>query len=732
MSKKRMKINLVWLFLFLIPLILPAAFPPCSYDLSQESQSLPEKKPTLLKLLDLIPSAESIHFVQEKTQFQQHDLPTEQRHPKTWNLSERIEQDLEAGLHMLFSVDEDIVTRLRSIEQEKATLDLAVQAIEQAILSGQKVYLFGCEETGRWMKLIESSLWRPFWRDLKERKKIWSKIGPRVGEAIEDRLIGEMPGADRSLIYPLAGLSDLMLLGRLQLVEREIEPGDVIICISGSGTTPAVIGAISEALSQWKRRHPYDAEKIRKKLFLFMNNPEEALLSFDHVRAVLEEPAITKINLTTGPQALTGSLRMQASTIDTYVIGNIIQAAIDRALRPLLSPKDMEHLGFRDPIVLSEKSGEFSSILKKVKRITPSLARLIRLEENTYKEGHSVTYSALKGISTVFNDCAERSSNFFLRPLDTVKTQPPRSRLRVWALKEKQEEAWLALLGRPFRGLSSPAYKNQIEEEIADPEFKQIALESIRNAGEDQQFLYNFASSENNLRNIGPEKGDLGILVGFFPEEEQIDDKKSDFYKLLNSFHQNDGKIALLFLTENSEEKVEKIIRKIPGIDLETDALVVLNLDENNDPLDLNRHTALKIILNAHSSALVARTSKVIGSSVLAFSPENHKTVDRTTYLIQSYVNDTLQRPQWVKLHGIQKPISFGEANAVLYDAIAFMKDKKGGEAQTLEAALSIIRILESLRLNRAFSNEEALRIVQKTGLESYLGDVATQNLQTR
>lgn len=728
MSKKGMKMNLVRVFLFSTSIILMAVSYPPKFLLSQqEDQPVPLKKPSLLRLLDLMPSAESIDFLQEKISYQLHELPAEQRHPKTWNLSQRIEQDLEAGLHMLFAVDEDIAATLKTLQKEPNALDRAAQAVEQAILSGGKIYLFGGEETGRWMKEIESSLWRPFWTDLKERKKIWSKISPRVGDSIEERLIGEMPGADRSLIHPLPGMADLMLIGRLQLLERGIEPGDAIICTSGSGSTPAVIGAITEGLSQWKRRYPYDAEEMKKQLYFCMNNPEEVLISFDHVRAVLEEPAITKIDLSTGPQALTGNLRLQAATIDTFVIGNIIRTAIDRTLRAVLSSNEMESLGFQKAVVLSEKLEEFSPILKKVNRAMPSLARLIRLEENALKGGHSVTYSALEAANSVFNECSERSSAFFLPPLDTIKAQIPRSQIQVWALKEKQEEAWLALLGRPFRGLSTPSYEKQIEEQIADPQLRQISLESLTKAGEDQQFLYNFAFSDYNLRNHGPEKGDLGILVMISPEEEQFDDKKSIYNKFLGELHKRGAQTALIFVTENSEEEAKKIVRKMPSFDLETDAHMVLALDEKDDPLGLNMKIALKITLNALSNSVMARTGRVVGNSIPDFDPENPKSVDRATYIIQSYVNDVLQHPQWVKQHGIQVPINYGEANAILYDAISYMKNKKDRDGHADEVGLSIVRVLESLRQVKAISKEEALQIVRKKGLEIYLKDVVTQ-----
>jgi len=100
--------------------------------LSQEESQALQPEENLLKLLGISPSAESIDYVQNKTQFQLHTLLTEQRHPKTLNLSYRIQKDSRAGLEMLFSVDEDIEERLESLDKEK--LEQLVLAIEKALL----------------------------------------------------------------------------------------------------------------------------------------------------------------------------------------------------------------------------------------------------------------------------------------------------------------------------------------------------------------------------------------------------------------------------------------------------------------------------------------------------------------------------------------------------------------------------------------------------------------------
>jgi hypothetical protein len=130
---------------------------------------------------------------------------------------------------------------------------------------------------------------------------------------------------------------------------------------------------------------------------------------------------------------------------------------------------------------------------------------------------------------------------------------------------------------------------------------------------------------------------------------------------------------------------------------------------------------ALKILLNAHSTAVMTRLGRVVGNTMTNVSPSNLKLIGRATFLVQSHVNDVLARPGWVRRNVRREPITYGEANVVLFDAISFLKDKKGTAGQTAEVALSIIRIIESLRQNRGLSNAEALEIVAKVGLSRYL-----------
>jgi N-acetylmuramic acid 6-phosphate etherase len=728
LEAKKMRTQFLIRFL-LLSLCLLLWTPQAFFASRQENQPAANAEVDLLQLLGITPSPESIDYIQNKTQFQLHTLLTEQRHPKTWDLSERIQKDPRAGLKMLFSVDEDIEDKLRSLSREKGALEQAVQAIEEALLSNHKIYVYGCGATGRLAKQMESTFWRPFWQKVKSTGNIWKKIQPHLGESIESRLIGEMTGGDRALISSLEGFEDLQLIGHLQLEDRKIEKGDVVICVTEGGETSSVIGTILSALDQWKQVNAYDPAQTRKNLYFIYNNPDEKLLPFDRSRVVLEEPGITKINLTTGPQAITGSTRMQATTIETFVVGNIIQTALDRILRKSLSIKEMEKLGFITEQSLKNNFGDFSWLLKQVQANSDAVAKFTQLEAQTYESGHFSTYFAQEGLITVFIDSTERSPTFRLFPLDTVKEEKRKCWIQVWTPSAGLQEAWRAFLGRPFRGLAPEFYRRPFEEKIDDPYLKKAALDSLKNAGDDQQNLYDFSFSDFNLRNRGPKQGDLGVAVCIQHDVDTLKKKNSEFRRFIDLFSSNGANMAIILISDKPPEDVIKIIKKIAGIDTQgKDSVIALHIKRRNDPFGINQQIALKILLNAHSTAVMARLGKVIGNTMTNVSPSNLKLIGRATYLIQSHVNDTLSRPQWVKLHGIQNPISYEEANAVLFEAINFLKDQREKAGQTAEVALSIIRILESFRLKRNFSNAEALNIFNKTGLSQYLTDITTES----
>lgn len=691
-------------------------------------------KTGLLKLLGIEPSAESVDYVQNKTQFQLHTLLTEQRHQKTWYLGERIREDTLAGLKMLSSVDDDIAAKMAELAAGPEAVEQAARAVEGAIRSGHKIYVYGCGATGRLAKQMESTFWRPFWHRVKADGRIWRKAAGTLGAgaAIEDSLIGEMTGADRALISSLEGFEDLQLIGRLQLHDRGVEKGDVVICVTEGGETSSVIGTVLAALDEWKSAPGFDPAESRKNLYFVYNNPDDRLMPFERSRSVLVEPGITKINLTTGPQAITGSTRMQATTIETYVVAAIVETAVERVLGPALGGRDMERLGFAAAKTgagaaaggVAARLREFEGVLTGARAALAELARLTDVESAAYGGGHFSTYYAEKGLITVFIDSTERSPTFRLLPLDTVKEPRRKCWIQVWTNAATPAEAWRAFLGRPFRGLSAEMYRRPFETEVPDPYLRRAALESLKKAGDDQADLYDFSLSKANTEARGPKKGDLCVLVALTPEERLFADPGSGFSRVLRLAAEGGADAGVMVVTDRPEKEfaaVADAVRRRWAGGAGRLVVVPVSVRSDGDPFRIRQQMAAKMLLNAHSTAVMAKLGKVVGNTMTNVSPSNLKLIGRATFLIQSHVNDVLGRPEWVKARGARPPIRYGEANAVLYDAIAYLRDQPAAAGQTAEVAFSIIRILESLKQGRAVTHAEALELVRSPGLSKYL-----------
>jgi len=685
----------------------------------------------LLQLLGIEVSPESLDYVQNKTQFQLHTLLTEQRHPKTWNLSEKIKTDLPGGLHMLFSVDEDIAARLEALSASPQVLEDLSQEIKQTVLNRKKIYFYGCGATGRLAKQMESTFWRPFWKSVSENSAIWAKVEKALGPDVGERLIGEMTGGDRALISSLEGFEDLQLIGQLQLKDHQIEKDDLVICITEGGETSSVIGTILAALEQWKQAPDYSPAKSRRKLYFVYNNPDDRLRPFDRSRQVIDEPGITKINLTTGPMAIAGSTRMQATTIETYVLGVALEKATFDLLEEILTPKELQKLGFSHKYGIVKNLKAFSSLLSPIKNAVPQIAPWTELEASTYASSHFSTYFAGKALITVFIDSTERSPTFRLYPLDTINEPSRKCWIQVWTQAEDRRQAWQNFLGRPFRGLKEDFYRSEFEEKVEDPYLRQAALESLKKAGDNQQDLYDFSFSEFNIKKRGPKPDDLGVLITLSPEENNLLDNNSVINQFASLFLKNGANLIMVNIADLPEKKmaereseVQNFYQKMTSNKNQKILQVWIGIDKENDPFQLRQNIALKMILNAHSTAVMTKLGRVIGNTMTNVSPSNLKLIGRATYLIQSHVNDCLRQPGWIKKYGLRPPIRYGEANAVLFDSIAFLQQKQEVAGQTAEVALSIIRILESLRQKKGISNEEALSIVQNVGLAEYLNKV--------
>jgi N-acetylmuramic acid 6-phosphate (MurNAc-6-P) etherase len=669
----------------------------------------------VLKLLNLTPSPKSIDYVENKKEFHLFNLLTEQRHSKTWNLSFAIQSNTEAGLRMLFSVDQDVARKIKELVRDPSKLEQMVQAVAAAAQQGHRIYVYGCGATGRLAKQMESSFWRPFWRKVKQHS-CWETLNKHLPADIEEHLTGEMTGADRALVSSLEGFEDLLLIRKLQLHDHKIERGDVVICVTEGGETSSVIGTILAALEQYGELDDSKRVDSQNHLYFVYNNPDDALRPFTRSASVLDNPAITKINLTTGPQAITGSTRLQATTIETFVVGVVLEEAIGRIIGQYLKPAELAELGYGRNLTLAERLAEFDGVKAAVDAAVSAAARFTDLEADTYRRNRFSTYFAKKALITVFIDNTERSPTFRLYPLDKAQDRERQCWVQVWTEASDLRQAWRNFLGRPFRGLEASFYRESFEKQVSDPYLREAALRSLANAGNDQEYSYDFSFSGANVAIKGPQPGDLCVAVLLDDELEELLTPGSAFHDFVSLVHERRTRLAILVVGDMS---LSDAAARVAGLLRKDDVVVGVVIREGDDPLAVRRQIGLKMLLNAHSTGIMASLGRVIGNTMTSVSPSNLKLIGRATYLIMTHVNDILRQPEWIAAHGSMEPLSFSEANAALIEAMDYVHSRVAG--QTAEVALSIIRIMEALDRQNAVSWEEAQRILDEEGLAPYL-----------
>ena len=673
-------------------------------------------KNNILSLLKIKPSARSVDYVKNKKQFQLHTLLTEQRHPKTWNLSFAIKDRVEEGLKQILSVDEDISKKFQQVIKNTASLSQAADAVVNAMKERRKIFIYGCGATGRLAKQMESALWRPFWRKIK-KSRLWEKLRSSLPEDIEDLLIGEMTGGDRAFISSLEGFEDLQLVGKLQLRDREVEKGDVVFCITEGGETSSVIGAILAAAEQYGELDQNNMEDAKNHLYFLYNNPDDILRPFDRSRTVMKNPAITRINLTTGPQAITGSTRMQAATSETFIMGVIMEEGIFRLLKECLSEQELAQLGFFRKTGIKERLLSFDGVRKLLMSALEDMVKFTSLESLTYKNKCRATYFAKNAVITVFIDCAERSPTFHLYPLDAVNEKERKCWLQVWTEGKDYRCAWQNILGRDFKGLDEKYYEPYFLKHIDDVYLKEAALQSLSKAGQEQEKLYDFSFSKENIAARGPQEGDLGVLVCVDDEIDELSRPESSLFQFVSLLREKNASLALVLVSDRENQEVKDRAGRLPFVQ-ERDVVIDIIMDRMGDPLNLRRQTALKILLNGHSTGVMARMGRVVGNTMTNVNPSNLKLIGRATYLIMSHVNDVVSREDWVKKNGKTEPISYAQANVVLYEAMDFISKCC---VLTSEVEISIIRILAARRKKSYISWEEALSIAETIGLEHYI-----------
>jgi N-acetylmuramic acid 6-phosphate etherase len=350
----------------------------------------------------------SDEFLKVSAQFRLGELPTESRHPLTKNLSTLAVDDLDSALRLLRQVE--IGATQSAFANAYDQLKSLSRIIVETWASGGRVFFCGCGATGRLSVSLEA-LWR-------------KECAARGADGESERVLSFIAGGDYALVRSIENFEDHPEYGAQQLRDLGFSREDLLIATTEGGETPFVIGATLEAASI-SSRAPW---------FLFCN-PRESLMGLERCRDVFSNPGIQSVSLPTGPMALAGSTRLQASTVLMLAGGACLFSAVDGG----------------DP---QTHIDEFLSTLSAVDFSV--LAPLISREAEGYAKGSRCLHSADEHAITVLTDTTERSPTFSIAPFENELSTTDRLAWTYLTVPSvtRPDRAWEKILMRPPRPLT--------------------------------------------------------------------------------------------------------------------------------------------------------------------------------------------------------------------------------------------------------------------------------------
>jgi N-acetylmuramic acid 6-phosphate etherase len=551
-------------------------------------------------------------FLAIADQFKLGVLVTEASHPVTARLSEVARESVEEALDLLFRVDEDVLERYRRWVADGETEPVA-QTVLDALHAGKRVFFTGCGSTGR-LSILLDSIWRGFWQEQRARG-LQCSPGP---EEWEDRTRSAMAGGDFALIKAVEGFEDFTQFGRQQIADMGFSEGDVLFAITEGGETSWVIGTAWEALDRGG------------KVFFVYNNPDSVLC--EHVtrsREVIECDRITKINLTTGPMAITGSTRMQATTIELCAVLTVLEVVLRSLMRELghrqAQPPTSEGELSLDP---DSAPQEFLTALEAMlatlrsQPVRRSLARLVELEEGVYRSGHKNTYFA-DGLGVdMLTDTTERSPTYCTPPFRRYDdTEAAESWAFLCVPSPTTEQAWPALLKRMPRCVH---WSEDLVRTLTPPDRADRTVAIVRSIGLSDLFRFRIGQDGLPFRVLGD--GDCAVgLVG--PDEHALLEEGGFVRTQLDAARSRGAATAVIQMIREdaasaagqtrSEELVVRV--PVPATDLLLDGVT---------------RVGVKMLLNALSTCTMVRLGRVMGNTMIWVVASNLKLIDRATRYI--------------------------------------------------------------------------------------------------
>jgi N-acetylmuramic acid 6-phosphate etherase len=638
----------------------------------------------------------SAAFLAISSQFQLGALVTESSHPRTVDLSAVVEEDIAKGLERLFRVDDDVVARYGEFARSNRAGEIK-ETVLRSLRAGGRMFFAGCGSTGR-LSIQLVSIWRDFWR----RRQ--GPDGLASTEDWENRALSVMAGGDFALIKSVEGFEDYAAFGGKQLGDLAVGSRDVVFAITEGGETSFVIGAA------WK------GVEAGAKVYFVYNNPDDLLCRLvDRSRAVIEDPRIEKINLTTGPMAITGSTRMQATSIQLCVLLTVLEMVVrdltqdidtpwsgrrgrkrDTDPPPRLAPEGASLKSSSVPEVFLAGLEEMVSTLQSP-AVRHALASLVALEASVYGAGGKNQYFADRLALDVLTDTTERSPTFCTPPFRKFDDSSAAESMSFLFLPCAQTPAaWEHVLKREPRCIE---WSRAEVRELAGEDKAARLHEIVRNISRAELMRFRIGLDGLAHRPLGP--GDSAIAVLLAEEKESLMSPAGFYGTQLAAAAGSGASVGMVCIGEAQDLADANLFPRdfmaraaaggsAPGSAIQSLPPVTVLVPVPRAGLLLNglQRVGAKMLLNALSTCTMVRLGRVMGNRMIWVVPSNLKLIDRATRYLSALT-----------------ALSYETSNRLLFEVIEYLEPQmRSDRAHPPAVGLAV------LRHRHHWTNEEAER----------------------
>lgn len=497
----------------------------------------------------------SQNFLEAEKQYRLGFVEAEQSNDKTKTLGETFVKDTKKGVKMLLSVDEALCKLFENTINSQSFDDFYADVLK-ALKSGGRIVISGCGSTGRLAMRIEASF----------RQAVRMIPGAKN---LEDKVLALMTGGDYAIIRAVESFEDYIELGQMQAREMNLNEKDILVGVTATGETTSILGTAMQALK--------DGAKV---WMIVCTKPETILGKLKRADDVYTHQNCKSLYMNCGGMAVTGSTRMQSSTIEQAIICACLEMCLCEMFDENKVTKEYLVKGFYECIkaLFNDETANL-------------MTQQIEAEASLYDTNGHVTYFADEYLLDVLADTTERGPTFSVPPF---RPQKRKTETLSWAFVKNPlydtKTAWTNCFER------LPRCVDKTPKEYAVIGIKGDDIKKIPKINLDALYEYEIGNEADTERENG---NSLATWIGF------------------------DDNIPQEFLTVSEKYKdVTKLVLKP-----EKDMIL-------HTKLKMFEHLSMKMMINIVSTGTMAKMGRIRGNYMVYINITNKKLVDRAIRIV--------------------------------------------------------------------------------------------------